>query len=475
MRRLARLAAALIGLGSAAPALGGSAALQSALQHRGFHGARLGVLVQRADDGRPLFEHNPDTALTPASNLKVLTALAALDTFGPAHQFTTAISVDALPDAAGAVGTLYVRGGGDPALTSEQWWRLAADLRRGGLRSVRGDIVLDDSFFEAQGWNPAWGAPSARAFHAPIAALSANYGAFAAAVRPGAQPGEPLLVDIDPPLPYLAVVNRGRTAAAGTAESLTVERRTGTGVEEVVIGGTLAAGEPQTVVYRSVADPVRYAGAVLRMQLAANGISVGGGTRVAPVAVGAVELLRFAGQPLGEIVQLFLKHSNNHIAETLLKGLGARESGPPGSWENGLRARRANLAALGVDTSGCTLIDGSGLASTNRVTPRALVAALRAAWRSFAIGPELIAALPIAARDGTLEKRAAAAAGVVRAKTGLINGATGLSGFARLRDGTDAAFSILVNGYDRGDADAMAGVDAFVATLVAQSAADLAR
>ena len=98
--------------------------------------------------------------------------------------------------------------------------------------------------------------------------------------------------------------------------------------------------------------------------------------------------------------------------------------------------------------------------------PAGGVAALRRARDAFSFGPELVAALPIAAGDGTLKKRIDAAPGRVRAKTGLLDGVTGLSGYA---DGPAGplVFSILSNGHTRGDAAAMDAMDAFAAALVA--------
>ena len=91
--------------------------LDAALAHRGLRGARIAALVVDRVDGRVLYARDPDRALVPASNLKLLTALAALSTFGPTHRFTTEILADAELDPEGAVERLYVRGGGDPART----------------------------------------------------------------------------------------------------------------------------------------------------------------------------------------------------------------------------------------------------------------------------------------------------------------------------------------------------------------------
>jgi D-alanyl-D-alanine carboxypeptidase/D-alanyl-D-alanine-endopeptidase (penicillin-binding protein 4) len=93
----------------------------------------VAALVVRARDGEVLYAREPDERLVPASNQKILTAIAALATYGPTHRFTTTVLSSAPPDVHGHVGDVWVRGGGDPALTSEDWWRLSADLRRRGL------------------------------------------------------------------------------------------------------------------------------------------------------------------------------------------------------------------------------------------------------------------------------------------------------------------------------------------------------
>lgn len=434
--------------------------LGSALAHPGLRGATLGALVVRADDGHVLFERGADRLLVPASNLKILTALAALATFGPTHRFITEVSAPGSLDADGAVRGLAVRGGGDPALTSEDWWRLAADLRRAGLRQVRGDLILDDTYFDQERWNPTSEAMSARAFEAPVGALAANYGSFAVEIQP--RPAGGPHITIDPPLPLFELIDRTK----GGAGALAVARESAGGRDRVVVSGAPPSGGDAVTLYRSVSDPVRYAAAVFRMQLAAQGIAVEGQDRIAPVPAGYRVLLAFGGKPLADILRSLMKFSNNNIAEMLLKDLGAAQSGPPGTWANGLVAARQRLVALGLSPSGFQTVDGSGLSPANRVTPRTLVDALRIARGSFAFGPEFVSALPIAARDGTLAKRAAEAADAVRAKSGLLNAAAALSGYARNRAGDELIFSLLVNDYTRGDADVMAGIDGFAVALV---------
>jgi D-alanyl-D-alanine carboxypeptidase/D-alanyl-D-alanine-endopeptidase (penicillin-binding protein 4) len=296
-----------------------------------------------------------------------------------------------------------------------------------------------------------------------VAALTANYGAFSVEVAPPPRSGLPPHVSIDPPVPFFQLADAVR---AGGDARISVERVADGDRERVRVVGSVRPGGDTVVVQRSVTDPVRYAGAVLRMQLAALGIAVDGAERLGPVPAGFTELIAFRGRTLAEVIALLMKWSNNNVAEMLVKSLGARASGPPGSWPTGTAAARAQLTALGVDLTGLTMVDGSGLAASDRVTPRTLVSALRAARRSFAFAPELAAALPIAGRDGTLRKRAAGAADRARAKTGLIDGVASLSGYARTGDGRDVVFSILNNGAPAGAAAAVAANDAFLEALV---------
>jgi D-alanyl-D-alanine carboxypeptidase/D-alanyl-D-alanine-endopeptidase (penicillin-binding protein 4) len=177
-----------------------------------------------------------------------------------------------------------------------------------------------------------------------------------------------------------------------------------------------------------------------------------------------VSLLEFEGKSLADAVQLFLKYSNNTMAEMLVKALGVRDSGV-GSWPTGMAAVREELDRLGIDVAGLSIVDGSGLSYQNRVTPRTLVSALRVAKLSFGFGPEFIAALPIAAADGTLEKRTGGAADRVRAKTGLLTRITSLSGYAMSADGQPLVFSVLVNGFPGSDEAAMEAVDRFASEL----------
>jgi D-alanyl-D-alanine carboxypeptidase/D-alanyl-D-alanine-endopeptidase (penicillin-binding protein 4) len=443
------------------------ARVRAATRARGFQGGAQTMLVVDRASGEELFAKDPDRALTPASTQKLLTALAALEAFGPGHQFTTEVFAPAAPDADGAVASLAVRGS-DPAMTGEQWWRLATDLRALGISEIAGDVALDDSQLDAERWHPSWQPVSARAYHAPIGAISANYGAFRVVVSPGTRVGAPARVQVDPPLAYFPLEASVRTGRPGSGGTLSVERARDPGGagERVRVSGSIALGADRVEIWRSVLDPTAYAGAVFRQQLEGAGIRVHGRVGAGSVPPEASLLYAFEGLPLRTTADLLLKYSNNFIAESLLKQLGRLDTGAPGSWVNGAAALRARLGALGLPLSGISLVDGSGLSRDDRVSARLLVGALRRADQSFAVGPDLLAGLPIAAEDGTLSKRAEGARGLVRAKTGTLDGVTALAGWARTARGRELVFAVISNGHRHGDVEAIDAVDAFAAALV---------
>ena len=445
--------------------------------------ASVGMLVVRASDGEVVYARGADRLLIPASNQKILTALAALSRFGPTHTFKTRIWASAPPDADGLVDTLLVEGGGDPATNSEDWWRLAADLRRKGLRGVRGDLRVDDTLFDGPGWHPSWGKVSSRAYHAPVGALTANYGAFVVSIGPAKAAGAPASVAVDPPVDYLRVRNRATTGKPGGRARLSVDRslgrrQEGPADEIVVVDGTARLGDEIDLVNKSVIDPGLYAGAVLAYQLEANDVFVDGEVERAPrKADEGWHLLHEHkyGRRVDEIVKLFMKYSNNAIGEALLKNLGAWDGvgldGDParqGDWPGGVKALRREMAALGVDLGDANLVDGSGLSTQNRLSPRTLVRALEVGRNHFSLAPEFMASMPIAELDGTLEKRLPGRRGRIRAKTGLLADAasTSLSGYAERDDGETLIFSILVNGFTGGAGRAMDSVDRLAGALL---------
>ena len=471
-RALVRIALSLaVAAGARAEESDLSPALERLLRAPALRGARVGVVVEELDSGKRLLAHSADTALVPASNQKLLTASAALAHWGPAHRFATPILVEGELSDGVLDGALWVLGRGDPSLVSESLWKLAEEVRLRGVREIRGGLGIDLSYFDDSRFHPDWQPVTSRAYYAPTSAWSVNYSSFRIEVAPGERVGEPAQVRLAPAIPYFRPLAEALTLRGGGKLALDVDvLPDGTG-ESVRVSGSVSAGRGPSSFWRAVALPERYAAALLRAQLEAQGVKVGGRVQFGPPPPGARELLQFEGESVALQVRLLGKYSNNFVAEQLTKLLGAEVYGPPASWEKGSRALGEHLTALGVHSDGTVIADGSGLSARDRVAPSTLAALIRASSASFAYGPEFVASLPIGGRDGTLETRMGASPARARAKTGHLQRVASLSGVVPGEAGGWRVFSLLVNGARGSSLDVDAAIDVFVTALSAQPAA----
>ena len=407
-------------------------------------GARAGILVESLDTGEVVYARSPDELFNPASNVKLFTAAAALAELGPEYRFATEFFE--VPGARHAPN-LHVRGKGDPTLVTERLWAIAGELSHLGLDRV-GDLVLDDSWFDDARYGPGYDQEqSDRAYLAPTGALSLDFNAVAIHVAPGDAEGSPGRIRLEPPSDFFVLENHTVTAPARALRRVTVSSQASGGRQRVTAEGKLPLGSRRQVLYRRIDDPNLFFGQTLRRLLELRGVKVSGRVRRGPLPAGASLLYVAESEPLAEVVRHLEKHSNNFMAEQILKALGAEVSGPPGTWPKGVAAVESFLAEAGIPRGSYLMKNGSGLNDANRFSARQTVALLKAMWHRFPLMVEFVGALPVAGRDGTIRWRmeGTAAEGHLRAKTGTLEGVTSLSGYVETRSGEHLAFAVLVN------------------------------
>jgi serine-type D-Ala-D-Ala carboxypeptidase/endopeptidase (penicillin-binding protein 4) len=349
-------------------------------------GRHVDVAVGALDSDSTVYRSGSG-AITPASTTKLLTAAAALETLGPATQFRTTVSQ--------AGRTIVLVGGGDPFLATS---RASAK----GLYPVR--ATLADLAARTAAALRQQGITSVR--------LAYDDSLFTGPKVSDDWPATYLPDDVVPPI-----------TALWTDE------------------GEGADG-------RYVADPSLAAATAFANALGATGIAVRG--RVVPAVSAATdtEIAAVSSAPLDQVVERTLAVSDNNAAEVLAHhvGLSARQDA---SFDGGAAAVMDVLRQLGVDTTGSTVYDGSGLSRRNRLTPDLLLGVLRAA--ASTAHPELrsvLTGLPVAGFAGSLQWRFDKdpdARGRVRAKTGTLTGVTGLAGIVTDLDGNRMAFVVVAD------------------------------
>jgi len=346
------------------------------------------------------------------------------------------------------LGDLYIRGSGDPALSTEDLSGIVADLAAVGVHKIRGAIVLDETFFDASHVGPAYDQKNeSYASRAPSSATSLNGNVVSITIVPANSSGGSARVVIEPSSPYFAQSGHVVTASDGPAAP-TVETVADNGRTRVLVGGRVRLGSEPRTFLRRVVDPPLYLGWTLKQLLERRGISVAKGVRVGPTPQGVRVLSTHESPPLGVVVHDLNKRSSNFAAEQVIRTLGAEVVGRPGSWDKGIEAVSRYLTNnAGLRRGGYQMTNGSGLYDSNRFSAEQIVAVLRAAQRDFRISAEFLASLAVAGTDGTIAHRMAStlAERYVRAKTGTLAGTSCLSGFAGSPGDIPLVFSFLMN------------------------------
>lgn len=344
--------------------------------------SRASLLVQ--EGGRSLISHNADRPLVPASTMKVLTALAALETWGRSHRFETDFYLD-------DSGWLWVKGLADPYLVSEELSRIAQGLKSKGVPEVKG-IGLDDSFF-APDVEIAGRSSSDNPYDAPVTALAANFNTVSV-VRSGSK-----VSSAEPQTPLTATARRLGSEGSEGKKRVNLQQR------------SLAVG---------------YFGELLAAKLRDAGIRVGEGQRNAPVPRGAKRVYRHQNsRTLAEVLAPTLEYSNNFVANALFLHLAS----PDGKGQVSMAAAQRAMTEFARRRFGWrdfTIQDGAGLSRGNRLSARQLVEVMEA----FAPYRDLMPA-----QDGN---------SAVRAKTGTLRGVSCYAGYVR-RGGSWEPFALMIN------------------------------
>ena len=338
-------------------------------------------------EGTRLVSVNPDIPLLPASNMKVVVAMVALDVLTPDFVFSTSLVGKTNGNAID--GDAYLIGGGDPVLVTGNYpvtepyptfnftrlEDLFDALVKKGITRIGGSIIGDESRYDAERFSPSLGLGIKGTEVGPLGALMVNDGVVS---------GNPIKPD---------------NPALGAATEFT-------------------------------------------NTLQNNGIAVSGSPKVGTAPQDLPVIAKIDSLPLADIIAEMLTNSDNNTAELLVKEIGFAVSGE-GSREAGLEAMKAKLVEWGIPLDVLQFFDGSGLDRGNRLTCNSLMTLLA---RDGGFGPVGLG-LATANQTGTLREVLAdtLGAGKLRGKTGTLTGAKALSGFVPFSADQASTFSLIIN------------------------------
>lgn len=453
-----------------------SETLDRLLADPALHGATVSLMVRDAKSGSTLYQHNPRTRLVPASSLKLLTTAAAMDVLGPQYRFSTQLLGSGTRNGSVLSGNLYLRGLGDPTIQWADYQALAASLAQQGIKQVQGDLVFDDSFFDAERLGIDWSQDDESTYYgAQISALTVSpntdfdAGTLIVTAKAPAAVGQPVSVDISPATNYVQVSNR---AVSGPGNSYGLTRQHGTNLLQLT--GALAPGK-QSRQWVSVWEPTQLVANLFEQALAQQGISVQGRRVIGGVSPATATVLAVReSAPLQELITPLLKLSNNNMSEALLKAMG-RKTANAGTASAGVAAVADFLKRQGIDAATLTQVDGSGLSRRNLVSSQnltdLLLAASKQPWFNAWYSALPIAGNPERMTGGSLRYRLrdTAAQNNLHGKTGSMSGVSSLTGYVTDAGGRRLVFSMVSNNYVVAGSQIKA-LENRLATTLAQSA-----
>ena len=487
---------ALIPLGAQSPANSPSAApedlatrIQKIISRPEYAHANFGIEFYSLDSGKVIYSLNPQKMFVPGSATKIFTEGTLLAKLGPDYRFHTRIYrtgpivsrgrlkgdlvlvASGDPNLSNRVqpdGTLsfvdndHTYGGpavpGDPLLVIKQ---LAAAVKTRGIQAIDGRVLIDPGFLGD--------GPTESGTGTTMSAVVVNDNVIDLVLKPGAKAGDPVVFESSPHTAYINFINNLTTTPAGTAPKLGQPNHSVApdGTVTVPLDGSMPVGMPTITYSFAVPSPVKFAAAVFREALAAQGIKIKDLANSADPDLAEIaknytdenQIADHASPPFSEAIKVTLKVSQNlhaNLGPYLLGSLVAKDQNDP--FRAGFAVERAFLQQdAKLDLSGASQADGAGGAPADYFSPDFTCRYLTY-WTTRPDYPVFFKALPILGKDGTLSdiQVQSPAAGHVFAKTGTLRGpdtlngrpwlrGKGLAGYVFRSNGEKLAFAVFLN------------------------------
>jgi len=444
--------------------------------------ANYGFCVLDAQTGKIIKELNSETALIPASTLKVITTSAALGILGSNYTYKTDFFYIQEKDSISNSNTnhICIKGSGDPSFNSSYFYSndsvflapILNQFKLKGIEPINGTVTADVSIFDnsiSDHW--IWG-DIGNYFGAGASGLSYRDNKFSLFFKSGSNNTPAYLESIYPTYFSKKIQITSNVNSNGKDDNAYVYGDPNSYIR--VVNGTIPPHKLNYEIEAAMPEPGLFFANQFLIELKKQRVT-NSYTKAIIENLPSTLLKKpnkliytYISPKLEKIVYYTNIKSNNHYAESLLKTLGAVKSGKQGTTENGIKAVEDYWRERGIDMASLHMIDGSGLSRANTITTKTQASILSKIYRDKQIYEALNASLPIAGKNGSMQNlcKGTFAENNLRAKTGYINRVRGYCGYVKTKKGTELAFSILVNNYTCSSVEMKLKIEQFLCALV---------
>ena len=420
------------------------------LEHYQLRQDGLSVYAKEVSGQQVVLQHQATALRNPASVIKLLTTLAALNILGAGYQWHTEVWADGPITAKRLHGDLIFRGGGDPYLLLEDFWLLLRRLKAQGISAIDGDLIIDRTYFDLPPMDAAaFDGKPYRNYNTLPNALLLNFQSTRFSFYP--QNKAVVLVSEPPAVAKLTLDNRLKLTGGrcrGQQFRVQLQVKALFDGSHVRFGGNYPKACRSWSINRSLLAANPYFADAFTNLWGEMGGTLRGTTRDGCGGAwrNATRLLSWPSEPLIDVIRLINKHSNNVMARQLLLTLGAKHLGAPGTLAKGRQAITDWLDTLPLEAPGLYVDNGAGLSRKVRISAKTLTDLLMVAWQQ-PLMPEFASTLPLSAINGTLRKRFREHElhGKLHMKTGSLKHTEAIAGYLHSRNGRVLAVAILHN------------------------------
>ena len=423
-----------------------------AMRDVGVPANAVSLYVREVGRQEPLIDHRGSTAMNPASTMKIITTLVGLDVLTPGYTWKTTFHTNARIENGVLMGSLFIKGSGDPKFVTEHLQAAIVALRARGIRDIAGDVILDRSAFAPATHDPAlFDGQFLRPYNVGPDALLFNFKSVGFKLVP--LPDNSVAVTTDAPTPDgLTITNRLRVTGVlgggcGDYRNLVTPAFKSDGFyASASFTGTYPRDCGEQSWYVSLFDHTGLlAGSFARLWRDAGG-TWSGAMKQGVLPKKTRLLYTHSSAPLSTMVTDINKFSNNVMARQLLLTLDAELSKRPAQARRGARSIRDWAKARGFDLPELVIENGSGLSRIERVSTQGMAKILEYGLTS-PFASDFVSSLPLAATDGTLAKRFVnqLAEGSAYLKTGTLTGVKALAGYLLLPGDRKMIFVGIIN------------------------------